>query len=275
MKDDQRRHRRQDVHEKDQVVGRGRRDHESRQQCLGGVIRIGRAREQCVDLRVVGVAVGEFGDLGVQHRGEHLVEFTRRCSRRCASKFGPSRSRGARRCASQSCSTPPALVAVVSMIGGRHSWAPRSSICSRSRRVSRTPARSALLMTKTSATSRSPALLACIASPQPGLVTTTVVSARRRDLDLHLTNAHRLDEGETKVRRAEHAQRVGHRERESAEVSARRHGTNEDAFVGRVVLHAHAVAQDRPAGVGRTGIDAEHAHLVEVAVAPERTVARD
>ena len=32
-------------------------------------------------------------------------------------------------------------------------------------------------MTKMSATSKSPALLACIASPQPGLVTTTVVSA--------------------------------------------------------------------------------------------------
>ena len=39
------------------------------------------------------------------------------------------------------------------------------------------PGRSALLMTKTSAISIRPALLACTPSPQPGLTTTTVVSA--------------------------------------------------------------------------------------------------
>ena len=48
---------------------------------------------------------------------------------------------------------------------------------SRSRRVSSAPFRSALLMTKMSAISIRPALFACTLSPQPGLTTTTVVSA--------------------------------------------------------------------------------------------------
>ena len=52
-----------------------------------------------------------------------------------------------------------------------------SSICCRSRRVSSTPGRSALLIANTSATSIRPALAACTLSPQPGLTTTTVVSA--------------------------------------------------------------------------------------------------
>ena len=47
----------------------------------------------------------------------------------------------------------------------------------RSRSSSLTPGRSALLTTKTSATSRSPALWAWTASPAPGFSTTTVVSA--------------------------------------------------------------------------------------------------
>ena len=53
----------------------------------------------------------------------------------------------------------------------------RSSICSKSRRVSSAPLRSALLMTKMSAISMRPALFACTESPQPGFTTTTVVSA--------------------------------------------------------------------------------------------------
>ena len=59
----------------------------------------------------------------------------------------------------------------VGTIGGRQlSWpsSDRSSICSRSRRVSSTPGRSALLITNTSAISISPALLACTLSPHPG-----------------------------------------------------------------------------------------------------------
>ena len=75
-------------------------------------------------------------------------------------------------------SIPLRSAALVSTTGGRQSaGADRSSICSRSRRASRAPGRSALLTTSRSATSSSPALLACIESPHPGVTTTTVVSA--------------------------------------------------------------------------------------------------
>src|SRR3546814_12117591 len=80
--------------------------------------------------------------------------------------------------ADQSASTPSPGDAVVATTGGRQPLVPvRSSIRSRSRRVSLVPGRSALLITKTSAISSSPALLAWTASPQPGFTTTTVVSA--------------------------------------------------------------------------------------------------
>ena len=70
------------------------------------------------------------------------------------------------------------------MISGRQCWVapviwPRSSMCSRSRRTSSAPGRSALLTTSTSATSSRPDLLACTASPMPGATITTVVSAVR------------------------------------------------------------------------------------------------
>ncbi len=74
-------------------------------------------------------------------------------------------------------STPSPDDAIVSTMGGRQSpsWV-RSSMSSRSRRVSRAPGRSALLMTNRSAISRRPALFAWMASPQPGFTTTIVVS---------------------------------------------------------------------------------------------------
>ena len=56
--------------------------------------------------------------------------------------------------------------------GRRVRASPRDPVGSRP-----SPFRSALLITKMSAISISPALLACTASPQPGLTTTTVVSA--------------------------------------------------------------------------------------------------
>ena len=52
--DDQGRHRGEDVHQEHQVVRRGRRDHALGEQLLGGVVGVGRAREQRVELRVVG-----------------------------------------------------------------------------------------------------------------------------------------------------------------------------------------------------------------------------
>jgi magnesium-transporting ATPase (P-type) len=68
--------------------------------------------------------------------------------------------------------------ATVATTGGRHApRSDRSSMLSRSRTVCWAPWRSALFTTKTSPISMSPALLAWTASPQPGLTTTTVVSA--------------------------------------------------------------------------------------------------
>ena len=81
---------------------------------------------------------------------------------------------------SHKASTPSPVEPMVGTIGGRHAScgkSERSSICSRSRRVSSTPLRSALLITNTSAISMRPALFACTESPQPGFTTTTVVSA--------------------------------------------------------------------------------------------------
>ena len=80
-------------------------------------------------------------------------------------------------------STPSPEVAVAHSTGGRQRSGSReagsamSSMRSRSRAVSWAPGRSALLTTKTSAISISPALLAWTASPHPGLTTTSVVSA--------------------------------------------------------------------------------------------------
>ena len=137
----------------------------------------------------------------------------------------------------------------------------RSSICSRSRRASRTPGRSALLITKTSATSKSPALLACMESPQPGVTTTTVVSARRRDVDLHLPDPDRLDDDHAQAGRAEQADGVGDGQGEPAEVTARRHRPDEHRRIERVLAHAHAVTQDGAAAEGRRRVHGEHRHL--------------
>ena len=49
-------------------------------------------------------------------------------------------------------------------------------------------------MTKMSAISMMPALIACMSSPMPGTSTTTVTCASRGDLDLVLADADRLDE---------------------------------------------------------------------------------
>ena len=74
-------------------------------------------------------------------------------------------------------------------------------------------------MTKMSATSSSPALFACMESPQPGIDHHDRRVGRRGDLDFHLSDAHRLDDHEWKARRAEDSYGVGHRQREAAEVA--------------------------------------------------------
>jgi len=107
----------------------------------------------------------------------------RRRSARC-----PVSSRCAR-CSSivlQTSAVPSPFSAEAITMGGRYpvldSWPVmwlRSSMSSRFRRTSLAPGRSALLTTKMSATSSRPALFACTASPIPGFITTTAVSAAR------------------------------------------------------------------------------------------------
>ena len=119
----------------------------------------------------------------------------------------------------------------------------RSSICSRSRRASRTPGRSALLITKTSATSSRPALLACMESPQPGVTTTTVVSAAEAistsicptPTVSTITTAH--------PGRAEQADGVGDGQGQPAQVPPGGHGADEHGRVERVLA---ACAPGRP-----------------------------
>ena len=81
--------------------------------------------------------------------------------------------------AAHSSSVPSPVEATVETIGGVHpsAGADRWSMNSRSRRVSAAPGRSALLTTKMSAASSRPALAACMASPDPGGTTTSVVFA--------------------------------------------------------------------------------------------------
>ena len=134
----------------------------------------------------------------------------------------------------------------------------RSSICSRSRRVSSTPGRSALLITNTSAISSRPALLACTASPQPGFTTTTVVSAAPATststwpTPTVSTSTHRQPDG------VEHPDRLGRGQRQPAEVAAGGHRADEHAGVEGVVLHADPVAEDGAAGERRRRVDGQH-----------------
>ena len=176
--------------------------------------------------------------------------------RRCGSRWSRDRRPTARR-------RPRPGGATVATIGGRQRrpGSDRSSICSRSRRVSSTPGRSALLITKTSAISISPALLACTASPQPGFTTTTVVSASPAiststwPTPTVSTSTQRRADG------VEHPDRLGRGQREAAEVAPRRHRADEHAGVDGVVLHADPVAEDGAAGERRRRVDGQHRDL--------------
>ena len=121
---------------------------------------------------------------------------------------------------------------------------------SMSRRVSSTPLRSALLITKTSAISIRPALLACTLSPQPGFTTTTVVSALPAISTSTWPDADGLDQDRPLPDGVEQADGFRRRQRQAAEVASRRHRADEDARVGGVVLHAHPVTEDRAAREG-------------------------
>ena len=153
--------------------------------------------------------------------------------------------------ARHSSSTPSPAVATVHTIGGCQpspsNGPDSSSIWSRSRRVDSTPPRSALLIANTSAISISPALLACTLSPHPGLTTTTVVSALPATSTSTWPTPTVSTQHQPVPEGVEQPNRLGRGERQPAEVAARGHRADEHPVVGGVVLHAHPVAEDRPA----------------------------
>ena len=86
-----------------------------------------------------------------------------------------------------------------------------------------------------------------------------MVSASDGDLDLGLPDADRLDQDDVAAGGVQHPQRLRRGAGQPAEVAARGHRADEHAGVGGVVLHAHAVAEQRAAGERRRRVDGQHA----------------
>ena len=79
------------------------------------------------------------------------------------------------------------------------------------------------------------------------------------DLDLVLPDADGLDQHDVEAGRIEHERHVAGRARQAAEMPARGHAADEDALVAGVLLHAHAIAEQRAAGEGTGRIDGDDA----------------
>ena len=79
-----------------------------------------------------------------------------------------------------------------------------------------------------------------------------------RDLDLDLADTDCLDEHPWLADRIEQPDGLGSRERKASQMAAGCHRPDEDARIGRVVLHAHAVPEDRTAREGGRRVDGEH-----------------
>ena len=117
------------------------------------------------------------------------------------------------------------------------------------------PGRSPLFTTTMSATSSSPALIACTSSPISGASRTTVVSAAAAT-STSLWPVPTVSSSTTSNPAASSTRRRHRgRRREPAGVPARRHRADEHARVAGVGLHPHAVAEERAAGDRRRGID--------------------
>ena len=84
----------------------------------------------------------------------------------------------------------------------------------------------------------------------------------RGDLDLGLADADGLDQHHVAAGRVQHPDGLRGRRGQPAEVAAGGHRPDEHAGVGRVVLHPHPVAEQRPAGERRGRVDREHADPV-------------
>ena len=79
-----------------------------------------------------------------------------------------------------------------------------------------------LLIAITSGISITPAFSAWIASPEPGMSTSTTVSAEPSDADLALPDPDRLDEDHVLSGRVQNEHRLERRLRQPAEMAARR-----------------------------------------------------
>ena len=181
-----------------------------------------------------------------------------RCSARCSSSF------------STSSSTPSPRAASVLTIGTRQ---PRCGASDSTPRISRTIVSvsgwSALLTTMMSGISMIPAFSAWIESPEPGMSTSTTVSA----WSMTSTSAWPTPTVSRKhvvLARGVHEQRgLQRRLAEPAERAAVGHRADEDAGVEEVVGQADAVAQQRAVGERRRRVDRQHRDLRGPAVAAE------
>ena len=90
-----------------------------------------------------------------------------------------------------------------------------------------------------------PAFSAWIESPEPGISTSSTVSAIADHLDLALPRADRLEEDELLARSVENEQRLQRRLGEPAEVAAGAHRANEHLRVEEVVGEPDPVAEQR------------------------------
>src|SRR5215470_2097446 len=108
------------------------------------------------------------------------------------------------------------------------------------------PSRSALFTTKMSATSMSPAFMACTESP----------------------DADRLDEDPGKARGVHELDHVARGRGKAAQATARGHAANEHVLVQRVGLHADAVAEHGATREGARWIHGDDGHALPVRAEP-------
>ncbi len=137
----------------------------------------------------------------------------------------------------------------------------RSSICSRSRRASRSAGPVRLVDDEHVGHLQEPGLVGLHGVAPPRGHHDDGRVGGRRDLDLHLADADRLDDDDGDARRAEKTNGVGDRQRQPAEVPSRRHGTDEDRRIEGVTAHPHTVAEDGAAAERRRRVDRQHADL--------------
>ena len=100
-----------------------------------------------------------------------------------------------------------------------------------------------------------------MASPQPGVTTTTVVSAADAMSTSICPTPTVSTMTTTQPGGAEQADGIGNGQGQPAQVAARGHRADEDGRVERVLTHAHAVAQDGAPAEGRGRVHGQHRHL--------------